>query len=742
MRKRPSSSRPLLPKATRNILRRRRLLIETLEDRRVLAGQLDETFGTGGKITTDLTSSEDRGRAVLAQPDGKLVLAGIVQVGPNNDEFGVTRYLPNGNLDTSFASSGKFVSAFSGNAEQGKAIAIQSDNKLVVAGDVFNGSNLDFGLIRLNANGTLDTSFGVSGLRTTAIGTGTDSANAVAIDSSGRILVAGSASNGSNLDFAVARYTSAGALDTTYGSGGKAIVSMGAGDDVINGIALQADGKLIVVGSSIQGSSTDFAIARLDANGALDLTFDADGKLTFSFGTTSDVAYSVAVQSDGRILVGGSSKVGSNTDLDFALARLNSNGSLDTSFDADGKVSAALGSSDDEAYAITLQPNGQIVLAGYATVSGSSDSAVVRFNSDGALDSRFDGDGKATFALSTGTDNALGVALLNDGTIAIAGSAHNGSNPDFSLALVVGNVAIDTAYGTSGKTRTNLSGNDVASDVAVQANGQSVVVGFQTHATRAEDWSVIRYNADGSLDTTFNSNFQSSANSAGLFFTGFDHATGVVIQPADQKIIVAGTTTVSGGQAQFTVARLLTTGALDTTFAGGAGFVRSAFGSSQAFANAVGLDSQGRIVLGGQAGSGSIFDFAAARYLASGSADTSFGTAGKVTFPFSALDDRAYALAIQSNDNIVLAGYNDNGSNLDGAVIRLLASNGGIDTSFGTSGRVPIDFNSNNDSFFSIANHPGGGVRCRWVWCNERQCCGPRLCFGATYLVGGIGYIF
>lgn len=708
MRKRPSSSQTLPPKATRKSLRRQ-LTIETLEDRRLLvAGALDSTFGTAGKVITPITAAnDDIGRAIIAQPDGKLVVAGYSQIGTGNTEFSALRYNANGTLDTTFASAGKFSSAFSGLHEQGKAIAIQNDNKLVIAGDVSNGSSFDFGLIRLNANGTLDTSFGVNGLRTTGIGPGVDSANAVAIDATGRILVAGSAFNAGSLDFAVARYTSSGALDTTYGSSGKAVISIGSGDDVIHGIALQADGKLVVVGSSIQGGTPDFAVARLDANGALDTSFDGDGKLTLAYGTSSDIAYAVTIQPDGRILVGGSAKVNSNTDFDFAVARLTSNGALDTFFDGDGKATAAVGTSDDEAYAITLQPNGQVVLAGVATVGSSSDSALVRFNGDGTLDTLFDGDGIATYALSTGSDSARGVALLNDGTIAVAGPAHNGSNLDFGTAFVVGNAAIDTSYGTSGKTVTNLSGYDWLGAVAVQTNGQIVAVGSQTHATRAEDWTVVRYNVDGTLDTTFNSNFQSS--STAVFFSGFDQASSVVIQPADQKILVAGTTTVAGGQSQFTIARFLPTGELDTTFNSGAGFRRTAFGTSQALGNAMALDSQGRIVVGGQAGTGSLFDFAVARYAANGTLDSTFGSAGTTVFPFSAGDDRALALAIGTGDSIVLAGYNDPGSNLDGAVIRLLAT-GLIDTSFGTAGRVTIDYNNNNDVFNSVAISSGNGV--------------------------------
>ncbi len=313
---------------------------------------------------------------------------------------------------------------------------IQPDGKILVAGYVYNGSNYEFGLVRYNTDGSLDTTFDGDGRVNTAVGSNYTYGKSVTLQSDGKILVAGHTSSGGGDDFALVRYNADGSLDTTFSGDGKVTTSLGASSDTANSVTVQADGKILVAGSSV-GATTDFGLVRYNANGSLDTTFDGDGMVTTGFGTSTDTAYSVTVQADGKILVAGISYNGAG-DTDFALARYNTDGSLDTTFDGDGKVTTPIGAGHDRAYSVTVQADGKILVAGSSSNGSNNDVALVRYNTNGTLDTTFDGDGILTTDVSGGADTGNGVAVKSDGTILIAGTSGSnfalvGYNPDGSL---------------------------------------------------------------------------------------------------------------------------------------------------------------------------------------------------------------------------------------------------------------------------------------------------------------------
>ena len=200
-------------------------------------------------------------------------------------------------------------------------------------------------------------------------------------------------------------------------------------------VAIQNNGKIIVVGESWSNSSNvneDFTIVRYDSNGSLDSTFNSDGIVTTDIGSKMDKAYSVAIQDDGKIVVAGYSNNGS--DYDFAIVRYNSNGSLDTLFSDDGKVTTDLGNSDDYARSVIIQNDGKIVVAGY-TKSGTSyaDSGMVRYNSNGTLDSSFGDSGKVITDIVENYNYTNGIAIQNDGKIVAVGESGDGSDYAFAI---------------------------------------------------------------------------------------------------------------------------------------------------------------------------------------------------------------------------------------------------------------------------------------------------------------------
>jgi len=329
-------------------------------------GTLDGSFGNAGLTTTDIAGGSDRAHAVALQPDGKIVVAGYARVG-NNDDFAVVRYLANGTPDPAFGTLGEVTTDFFGTRNRAYAVAIAANGQVLVAGEtVLPAGSGDFALVRYSAGGVLDTTFGGTALGkvTTDIVGGVDNGRNIAIGSGGTILVTGTITLGGDVvleNLGAARYTADGLLDGSFGTAGKLSI---AGRSLGDGLVLQSDGKLLVAGSMPVGGVRHFAVMRLLTNGTPDGSFGSVGLATVGFTTNNDFGRSVALQADGKVLVSGQSSNGSNGD--FALARFDANGNLDLSFDGDGKFTVDFFGSGDGAENVTVQANGRIMLGGFA----------------------------------------------------------------------------------------------------------------------------------------------------------------------------------------------------------------------------------------------------------------------------------------------------------------------------------------------------------------------------------------
>ena len=355
-------------------------------------------------------------------------------------------------------------------------------------------------------SGSLDTTFGTNGIVNTPIGSICDVANALGIQSDGRIVVAGSSSNGGNYDFAVARYNADGSLDAGFGTGGKVITPIGSGDDVASALGIQSDGRIVAAGKSGTGSDYDFAIVRYNTDGSLDTGFGTGGKVTTPIGSDWDVAYALGIQSDGRIVVAGYSSNGDN--YDFAIVRYNTDGSLDTGFGTGGKITTPVGSGYDRALALVIQSDGRIVVAGTSSSNGSKyDFILVRYNTDGSLDTRFGTGGKVTTLTGSGNGAALAVGIQSDGRIVAAGYSSNGGNYNYALVRYNTDGSLDTGFGTGGIVNTpDGRGYDRAYALGIQSDGRIVVAGTSSNGSNY-DFVLMRYDTDGVLDTRFGTGF-------------------------------------------------------------------------------------------------------------------------------------------------------------------------------------------------------------------------------------------
>jgi uncharacterized delta-60 repeat protein len=400
-----------------------------------LSGSPDTSFGTGGKVTTPIGSSDDYAVALGIQSDGKVVAAGHSSNGINFD-FALVRYNTNGSLDATFGSGGIVTTFIGSGHDAANALAIQSDGKIVAAGYSYNGSDYDFALVRYNTDGSLDTTFGSGGKVTTPVGSIEDVASALGIQSDGRIVAAGYSykSDGNNYDFALVRYNTDGSLDTTFGTNGIVSTPIGSSNDYASSLGIQSDGRIVAAGYSYNGSNNDFALVRYNVNGTLDTGFGSGGIVITSIGSSNDAAHALVIQSDGKIVAAGSSFNNNTSKYDFALVRYNSNGTLDTGFGASGIVTTSVGSGWDVANALGIQPDGKIVAAGSSGIDILPKFAVVRYNANGTLDTGFGIGGIVTEPVGSSDDYAIALGIQSsDGKIVAAGYSYNGSNYDFAL---------------------------------------------------------------------------------------------------------------------------------------------------------------------------------------------------------------------------------------------------------------------------------------------------------------------
>jgi uncharacterized delta-60 repeat protein len=573
-------------------------------------GTLDASFSGDGRQTTDVGGSgfDDEATGVALQGNGKVVAVGHADHAGGSD-FALARYNLNGSLDTSFSGDGRQTTDFGGGdfGEGANGVALQGDAKIVVVGvggGVGDFAN-DFALARYNPNGSLDTSFSGDGRQTTDFGGGFgEGANGVALQPDGKIVAVGVRGAFGAGDFALARYNPNGSLDTSFSGDGKQTTDFG-GPDAATGVALQGDGKIIVVGGAVSGRGDgDFALARYNPNGSLDTSFSGDGKQRTDFGL-GERARAVALQANGKIVVAGSTGDEPPSAGNFALARYNPNGTLDTSFSGDGKQTTDFGaSSDDSAGGVVLQANGKIVAVG-----GTGDNfALARYNPNGMLDTSFSGDGKQRTDFGGTGDAANGVALQGDGKIVAVGATFDGFTGDFALARYNPNGTLDASFSADGRQTTDFGGTgDAANGVALQANGRIVGVGG---GGTGGDFTLARYNTNGSLDTSFSGDGRQTTNFGDIF----DLATGVALQGG--KIVAVGGGGASDfGAADFALARYNPNGSLDPSFSAD-GRQRTDFGGDSDAANGVALQADGKIVaVGVGLGPSQTPDFALARYL-------------------------------------------------------------------------------------------------------------------------------
>jgi len=515
-------------------------------------GDLDTSFDTDGIVITDVTGNiePDIGYAVALQPDGKILVAGRT-----NLAFSLVRYENDGSLDTSFGTNGSVVTSIDG-GDTAYAVVVQPDGKILVAGTSITTRN-EFAVVRYNADGSLDTSFDGDGIVTTPIGLGSGAiAYAIALQADGRIVLAGQSTEspmGQDTDFALVRYNSDGSLDMGFDNDGKVTTALTpAGcNDVVKAVVVQKDGKIAVVGINCL---LDFVVARYNSDGSLDSGFGSNGIVTTAV-SGNEYGFAIAQQPDGKLVIAGQAP-SQGGPLGFAVLRYEENGSLDTSFSGDGSVITELtGLANAEAHALAVQPDGRILVGGFGiNGSGDTDFSVVRYNANGGLDNTFGTNGIAKAEIIGQFDNAYGLALQPDGNIVMAGWRQTTS--DLVVLRFEGSLLDVTPDPISFKEETDVVPNKLKTSnlITVSGLGSGVsvpvsVAGGEYALNAGVDYtSAVNWVSNGDqINTRHTSAATENTTTSTMIYVGGVMAPNSITQLGDNEIISASydTTTIA-----------------------------------------------------------------------------------------------------------------------------------------------------------------------------------------------------
>jgi uncharacterized delta-60 repeat protein len=417
-------------------------------------GTIDNSFGVLGKQSIPFTDAKSECTSVLVLKNGKIFLSGNVNTNTDQKYYSAVRLKNNGALDNSFDKDGKEIITPGSLDDACNAAALTAGGNLVFAGSSFEKYNQNASVGRLQNNGKLDNSFDGDG----AVNLTTYPLQSIATLSNGKILTGGAGY--------ISRLRSNGNIDSGFGINGLMDIPID-----VNTIALQGDGKIIAAGKL----GNEMKVVRLTPTGYFDNSFDADGEkiIAFSFSNTINIAYATAIQPDGKILIAGTTGSIANG-YDFAIARINTDGSFDNSFDGDGKVTVHI-SGDDFCYAMKLQADGKIVLAGSSGTGKIADFSVIRLSATGVLDTRF---GKKLIAVGLSVDIAKGLAIQADGKIILGGYSFNGLDNDPSIVRLNSSGSPDNTFDGDGKKIYSMPGTDeTINAVVLQADGKIILAG-------------------------------------------------------------------------------------------------------------------------------------------------------------------------------------------------------------------------------------------------------------------------
>lgn len=646
-------------------------------------GSLDSTFGINGLVSVDIGGHPDEVRSVLLQPDGKILVSGQSRVNLMRD-FSIARFESNGDFDLTFGNQGKVIVSLSSiDQEYCEGMALQPDGKIIVAGTIYNvGSVNDFAAVRYNTDGTLDSTFGVGGIKIVQATNTPDYCKTVDIQSDGKIVLGGFTEYGvDSTKTTLARLLPDGSIDSLFGINGI-VHPVNTGYDYITKIMLDPNDKILVLNNN--------TIFRCMQDGSIDLSFGSNGtvghsnasyllnlemfpdssiavvgyhngawnnsayiskmgpagntvySLVHDYGYPYDLyGYDMTVLDDDKTVIMGNFTQFQGAE-GVALARYDSIGRLDRTFGVEGVARTV---TNAIMYSFKRQSDGKFIAGGR---SAQGKYGLMRFQSNGLIDNTFGVNGSLeTPGLPTnfGSQRIRSLALQNDGKIVVTGYGAGTGIGTGGIGTVryLPDGTLDSTFSGDGISIDNFSGtHSEAYDVKVQYDGKILVAGtFLTPANNA--LGVMRYNSDGTIDNTFGLNGKYE----------FTHPDGIYAQDLfilpDHKILVTGATFLFNNN-DILLLKLNEDGSLDTSFGTG-GMVFTSISSNSENGAIILAQSDGKIIVGANSLSGILV----LRYHADGTLDTGFGINGVGSILLSS-QDGCNSIAFQSDGKIMVGG--------------------------------------------------------------------------------------
>lgn len=637
-------------------------------------GDLDISFGTNGKVVANFSNASFNVKSQAVQTDGKLILVGEINSGLSTKGF-IFRLNADGSLDTTFNTTGRVVHSF---IDIFEIVKLQSDGKILVGGTY----NNDVAIARYNANGTLDAGFALSGnFYNSDINnppTSQKTINDLEIQTDGKILglttldvVAG------ERDYIVFRLLANGIEDTSF------LIVDGFGEFVFpESLNIQTNGKIIVSGNYTDTIDRMF-ISSYNADGSDDTTFNITGKQIINLtGPTATKLTDVCLQTDGKIVLSGKYN---NSGTALFLIRLNTNGTFDTTFSGDGLagVTVNTGFNQNNNSRVVVQPDGKIVIMDYRenTTTYMTDIVLVRFTTTGTLDTTFNSSGGLFLSFYSNNDVGADISIVND-KIIVSGNTEEFFYKDrMAVAKInVSNGSYDTTFDLDGKYTFNsiYEGFDENIKSIVLANGKILTIG-SVYANNNYFPSLVKFNANGSVDTTFGENGRVVYD---LFAGGFND----LVEDSNGKILIGGYNFGTG----FILIRTDQNGLLDTTFGVNGVADLSISGSFGGELNAIRVMSDGKIIAAGHNyyNNNDGRDFILMKLNANGTYDTSFGINGVSNVGSTGMSESINSIEILSDNKIIALGIIEISSGVYVAEVLKYNTIGLLDPTFNGNGRL------------------------------------------------------
>jgi uncharacterized delta-60 repeat protein len=651
------------------------------------SGEVDPTFGVNGKVVTGFGANQNSANAIALQPDGKF-LAGGTYIGSNNkNDFALARYNSDGTMDSGFGVNGKAVlnfPEFNSNSNYIHSIYVLDNGKIVVFGTISPGGSggLTAAIVRYNANGTIDTGFGTNGkLVSELVCYGRNGTKLIFLADGTFIFTSSKSLGGSLTSIGIEKYTADGVSDTAFGTNGQVFTSFGNGTNNPCSIALKPDGKFVIAAGYYAANIGLIAIAQYNPDGTLDTSFDTDGKVTTSFGAgPGGYPMQLSILPDGKIKIAGviSNTAGSN----FALVQYNANGSLDTSFDGDGKASTPLpqtGFLTAQINSVTQQPDGKYLLVLNAYTINFE---ISRYNGDASLDTAFGTAGNISTTIEAGLNEAQSAAVLPDGKIIVVGKSQplDFNYIEFAIARYDSTGALDASFAGDGKLTTAFEKNDdLSRHLLIQPDDRIIAIGTSSCLEQNNLFSknivLSRYDSNGSLDPAFGN----AGKTVSAFGQNLNQVTAAVLQ-ADGKILLGNAYSFYAQAGSFPeLIRYNADGSLD------AGFGSDGKVSLNYYAESIASLPDGKFIVGG----GNPGGFFMGRFNSNGTLDTSFGTGGSLPLSFGQQASGAVTVIAQPDHKIVfLAGTYDANLGIGTFAAARFNADGSVDSGFGNNGQI------------------------------------------------------